>query len=90
MTKETVFAIVQTYHGIDGKGESEHHIKRIFDCQQDAERAVFHPYKVIEMEIDAKQVLLDLHARLTEKERYAISCFNEVGIANYLVKGSDQ
>jgi hypothetical protein len=90
MTVETVFAIVQTYHGIDGKGEPEHHIKRIFDFQSDAEKAVFHPYKVMDLEIDTRQVLLDLHKRLTEKERYAISCFNEVGIANYLVKGTSE
>jgi hypothetical protein len=89
MSPEKVWAIVEVDYGVDGKGKPFDVVKKIFDCKLDAEDALFKPYIVRELEIDTKQTLLDLSAKLTEIQKYSIECYNETGIKNYLINGRD-
>jgi len=59
-------------------------IKKVFDDEYEALKAVFSPYSTQEIDIDTLAVAKEVGARLTPIERYALNCYNEVGLRNYL------
>lgn len=87
--KTKVFAIAEKHEDLTGRSPATYSLKKIFDHETDARNAVFEPYVVIPVELDTREVLRALHRRLTVKERYAINCYNEIGLHDYLVKGED-
>tara|TARA_R110000823_G_scaffold203103_2_gene333964 strand:+ start:308 stop:583 length:276 start_codon:yes stop_codon:yes gene_type:complete len=86
---EKLYAIVEVDHGHDGRANPVEVIKVIFDDESEAMRACFEPYKVVILEVDTKQVLIDLSKKLTPVQKYAISCYNEMGITDYLINGKE-
>tara|TARA_R110000782_G_scaffold256198_1_gene345112 strand:- start:47 stop:322 length:276 start_codon:yes stop_codon:yes gene_type:complete len=89
MTVEKVWAIVEVDYGVDGKGKPMDVIKKIYDCRLTAQESLFKPYIIREMEIDTKQVVINLSKKLTELEKYSVGCYNERGINDYLIKGGE-
>jgi hypothetical protein len=86
---EKLYAIVEVDRGHDGRANPVEVIKVIFDDESEAMRACFEPYKVVMLEVDTKQILIDLSKKLTPVQKYAISCYNEMGITDYLIKGKE-
>ena len=87
---ETVFAIVDTDYGMDGRGKPRQVVKRVFDSKVEALAALFKPYTLVELQVDTEQVLLDLHRKLTPEQIYSLSCYNELGIDRILIKGESK
>jgi hypothetical protein len=76
MTMQDVYTI------IDSQGD----VKKVYESMQEAKAAVFPPYSISALSIDTKAVLYGLSLKLSELEKYSISCYNESGIKCYLLE----